>query len=820
MEFNELQQKIIKNIYGAYLVSAPVGTGKTMVLAERVIQALDNGIKPEEILCLTFTNRAVEEMMERIKRRIGKKEIYDSITIKTFHGFCAFFVRAEAKSIGISPDFVVFDESEQFETMKNILDEYPGILMNSQNSKRQVTDLIDKIYSYRLNKLEQKIGCAVNDFPLDKTLKEIGGKYIKALNDQNALDFNELVILTIETLYLNKKIKNKWAERYKFIQLDEFQDTHLSEYLVLKELAKTHKNIALIGDLDQTIYSWRGSRPFFIAKLFKKHFAPVEELNLEINYRFNKNILGAIKSFLANFEKPATKEIKSLNNEKEEKSVDLFAGYNLSEEISWVIDNIKDIKNNEKGASIAVLARSNYLINQVADIFVEKNIAHITVDKYDFFRRQEVKDIYGYLKIIFNKFDLESACRIVMRPARNIGISTLKNIREKGAPVGLKVSDFLNFKNFSFIEPFDGLIEKWHSGRIVVLDTETTGTNALKDDIIQIYAVEVVNGRKGKDFHFYLKNSIPVGYSREVHGIDDEFLQENGREAKAVLQELKEFINGGAVAGHNINFDLSMITENAKRNKIIFEFKEYYDTLDLSRRFIESESYKLTSIAKLLRLEGATHDAKDDVSATVGLLEILVSKLKTGREQRSALFKEHKKKFIQLSNLINSWGKIAKEKRPADFLDYVWESSGLKEYYGKDKESQSRLKSTETLRNLFKEKDDLSKQPEVMLRELINYGSLVKDINFLGLEKGKIPIITVHQAKGLEFDYVFLIGINESKFMTDKGGMEEEKRIFYVAMTRARKKIFISYSNFDNYNRPLSKSRFINFIDRKYINYL
>lgn len=820
MEFNELQQKIIKNIYGAYLVSAPVGTGKTMVLAERVIQALDSGIKPEEILCLTFTNRAVEEMTERIKRRIGKKEIYDSVTIKTFHGFCAFFVRAEAKSIGISPDFVVFDESEQFETLKNILDEYPEISMNGQGGRRQVMDLIDKIYSYRLNKLEQEIGCAVNDFPLDKTLKEICGKYIKALNDQNALDFNELVLLTIEALYLDKKTKNKWAERYKFIQLDEFQDTHLSEYLILKELAKIHKNIALIGDLDQTIYSWRGSMPFFIAKLFKKHFAPVAELNLEINYRFNKNILGAIKSFLANFEKPATKEIKSLNNEKEEKSVDLFAGYNLSEEIGWVIDNIKDIKNNEKGASIAVLARANYLINQVADIFAEKNIAHITVDKYDFFRRQEVKDIYGYLKIIFNKFDLESACRLVMRPARNIGISTLKNIREKGAPVGLKVSDFLNFKNFSFTEPFNGLIEKWHSGRIIVLDTETTGTNALKDDIIQIYAVEVVNGRKGEDFHFYLKNSIPVGYSREIHGIDDEFLRENGREAKAVLQELKEFIKGGAVAGHNINFDLSMITENAKRNKITFEFKEYYDTLDISRRFIESESYKLTSIAKLLGLEGATHDAKDDVSATVGLLEILVSKLKTGCRQRSALFKEHGKKFIQLSNLINSWEKIAKEKRPADFLDYVWESSGLKEYYGKDKESRSRLKSMETLRSLFKEKDDLSKQPEVMLRELINYGSLVKDINFLGLEKGKIPVITVHQAKGLEFDYVFLIGINESKFMTDKGGMEEEKRIFYVAMTRARKKIFISYSNFDNYNRPLSKSRFINFIDRKYINYL
>ncbi len=820
MEFNELQQKIIDSVYGAYLISAPVGTGKTTTLAQRVVSALNVGIKPEEILCLTFTNRAAEEMLQKIKKRVDKKEVSDNLTVMTFHGFCAYFIKSEAKRIGIHADFVIFDDSDQIETLKNILEHFPEIASNYNTDNYAIRNLIDKLYEFRLNQVKREIGLTIKPVVLEETLIEISNRYASALREQNALDFNELVITTLKTLYLDEKIKNKWARRYKFIQLDEFQDTHISEYLVIKELAKVHKNIAFIGDLDQTIYGWRGSDPYFIIKTFLKHFAPVQELNLEINYRFNAGILGAVKSFLTSLQQPAKKKIIPVNPEAvEDKSIQLFGGHNLNEEVSWIIDSIKNIQASEPKAKIAVLTRGNRLINDIAGIFEAKNIAHITVDKFDFFRKQEVKDIYAYLKILFNKFGLESAHRLVQRPPRNIGVAALKTIRENGGSIGLKISDFLNFKSYRFEEPFSNLINKHDNGRIIVLDTETTGTNVLKDEVIQIYAIEVINGQPKKDFHYYLKNTILVGNSREVHGLTDEFLQSKGKNPVEVLAELRQFIGSDIVAGHNVIFDISMIVENGKRQGIEFGFPEYYDTLDLSKRFIVAENYKLSTLATMLKLATATHDAQDDVKATVGLLEILVGHLKEHHNDRIILFKEFSKKFIQLSNLIDSWENYVKEKRPAEALAYIWENSGLKDFYENDKDKERRFKSIETLIQVFQEKDDPERPADIVMRELIHYAALVRDINFLGLDQGKIPIVTVHQVKGLEFDYVFIAGVNEFKFPLTlrTSDPEEEKRLFYVAMTRARKKIFMSYSNFDNYSRPMSRSPFISYIDQKYI---
>ncbi len=820
MEFNKQQQEIINSLYGAFLVSAPVGTGKTTTLAKRVVAALASGFLPEEILCLTFTNRAAEEMQQKIKRHIGKKEVSDNVTVMTFHGFCAYFAKSEAKRIGISPDFVIFDDTDQAETLKNILEDFPEIAANYTNNKHGIFDLLETLYAYRLNLVKQEIGITVTQAPLDKTLIEIDARYCAALREQNALDFNQLVITALTALYTDEKIKNKWSKRYSFIQVDEFQDTHISEYLVIKQLAKQHKNITFIGDLDQTIYGWRGSQPRFIIQTFLKHFAPVTEMHLEINYRFNPSILGAVKSFLTCFTESATKKLVSANSEDiEEPCVQVFSGYNTQEEASWIISTITEIQKHEPKASIAVLTRANYVINEIAGIFEQNNIAHVTVDTYDFFRRQEIKDIYAYLKTIFNKFDLESAYRLVLRPARNIGIATLKTIREQGGPVGLKISDFLHFKNYRFSEPFSNLIAMHGGGRIVVLDTETTGTNVLKDEIIQIYAIEIINGKPGADFHFYLQNTIPVGNSQEVHGLSDAFLKAEGKDATQTLSQLHNFIGNSIVVGHNILFDITMIIENGKRHSIPFAIPEYYDTLDIAKRFIVAENYKLSTLANMFKLESATHDAADDVRATVGLLGILVGMLKTNQTDRSLLFKNFSKKFIQLSSIIEPWGKMVKEKRPAESLRYIWENSGLKAYYEATNDREKRLSSIETLAQVFNEKDDTERPADLVLRELINYASLVRDINFLGLDQGKIPIVTVHQVKGLEFDYVFIAGLNEFKFplMLKKSDPEEEKRLFYVAMTRARKKIFISHSNFDNYGKPINRSPFISYIDQKFV---
>jgi DNA helicase II / ATP-dependent DNA helicase PcrA len=821
MVFNPEQQKIIDSINGVYIISAPVGTGKTTILTERVARAIESGIKPEEILCLTFTNRAAEEMSDRIKARINDKKIFDEITVKTFHGFCAYFIKAESKAIGLTRDFVIFEEEEQREVMRKILERHPEFLIDEEKASREIANLIERAYDYRLNLLLREIGCQIDEIKLDKSVAKISEEYHQALADQNALDFNELVLLTLRTLYLDEKIKAKWANKYRFIQLDEFQDTHLSEYLVVKELAKAAGNVSFIGDLDQTIYSWRGSQPLFIVKLIKSHFPGVKELGLSTNYRFNPNILAAVKSFLGSFINPSTKALTTLKeNDSQEKAINVFRAHDLREEISWVIEKIKDIRDREAEAKIVVIARTNNLITKTADIFAAKGVAHITVDKYEFFRRQEVKDVYAYLKIIFNRFDLEAAYRLVKRPPRNIGSATLKTIVERGDKIGLKVSDFLNFKNYKYPEPFYDLINRFDQGRLIVLDTETTGTDVLSDDIIQVFAQEVIKGKIGKKFHYYMKNDVPVGFSETVHGISDEYLRANGQDPKKVLQELKAFIGSDIAIGHNVNFDLSMIIENGKRRGVSFEFKEYYDTLDLARRMVEAPNYRLTTLAELLGLASATHDAEDDVSATVGLLGVLVERLRKGSPGRVALWQEFSAKFLKISGTIDSWQKMVLNNRPTEVLAKVWEESGLEQYYGSEPDNEKRQKSIEELAKVFAEKDNPDKRPEVSLRELIHYAALVKDINFLGLEKGKIPIVTAHQVKGLEFDYVFIIGMNEYIFPIAKSDLEEEKRLFYVALTRAKKEIFISYSQYNDNGYAATKSRFIDYIDEKHINFI
>jgi DNA helicase II / ATP-dependent DNA helicase PcrA len=818
MKLNLEQQKIVDNIFGAYLINAPVGTGKTTVLTKRIMEAIKNGVRPDQVLALTFTNRAADEMKSRIKEMIDDKNDFDSLSVSTFHSFCANFLKSEASKVGIQSDFVILDDDEQFELVKNILSNNSRIYIEK---KRDALNILEDFYKYRLSLFQIDIGHNIKTKEIDQDIIDFGNIYLKKLKEQNAFDFNELVLKVLELLFKDKEVNDRWSQKYRFIQLDEFQDTHISEYLVIKELAKKHKNISLIGDIDQTIYSFRDSRPVFISMLFKEHFKPVKELSLSVNYRSNPDLIDVFTSVLNNMEdaqtKALTSDLKYLNTDN--KCLNIFRGYNFKEEVLWAVDNIEKIREKDKNSKIAVLTRSNGLVNKAATVFEEKGISFLTVDQYDFFRRQEVKDIFAYLKILFNKSDMLSARRIIERPAKNIGEETLKKIEEMGSSCGLNVSDFLNFKNYNFEEPFSELLSVCKKGRIVVFDTETTGINPAKDDIVQIYAREIVNGKPGKEFHHYLKSEKSVASSYFVHKISDEFLKEKGEDAKKVLLELKDFVGDSIVSGHNVIFDINMVKENSKRHGIDFEFNNYYDTLILARRFLNFSNYKLSNIAKNLGFASATHSADDDVAATIDLLLFLVEKLKEGTSEREILWSKFKAKFITLSSDINNWEQKIDKLKPADFLSFIWKESGLKEYYENDKLSKQRERSYETLKTFFENRYDSDLENRTALNSLIHYASLVKNIDFLGVEGGKIPIVTIHQVKGLEFDHVFLLGLNEGIFPFFKtDNMEEEKRLFYVALTRAKSSIYISYSSFSDNNYAIKKSSLLSNIDPKFIN--
>ncbi len=817
MNFNQEQQKIIDSVFGAYLVCAPVGTGKTTVLAQRVLSALKQGIKPEEILCLTFTNKAAAEMVSRIKTKIIQTEIINALTVKTFHGFCANIVKSEAKELGLNTDFTIIDEEEQMQIFENILEEYPE-LKEVRNDK-----LFDKISRSRLTEMENVIGCKTSQISLTKIEEQIKDRYFKKLTDLNVLDFNELVVYTLRILYLEENLKKKWVGRYKFIQVDEFQDTHLSEYLVVKELAKVHKNITFIGDLDQTIYSWRGSNPLFIAKIFKSHFAPVIEYDLTENYRFNPYLLSAVKSFLSSFENSYTKELTTSNSGGREKCITMFGGFDFKEEISFVINELKRLRAEEPSTTVAVLSRGHSLIRESVINFEEKNEPFITVDKFRFFRRQEIKDLLACVKILFNKFDTESAARMTLRPEKIMTAPAFKKMISEIEFTGLRVCDFFSFVNFGRSEPFEKLVQAVDKGRVIVLDTETTGTNPMTDEIVQIFAQEIVGGKSGDKRHFYLKNSVPVGLSENIHGLSDEFLKEKGEDPKIVLTEIISFIGKDAIVGHNVYFDFKMIVENCRRLDIKQNIKEFYDTLDLSRRFIKSENYKLSTLSKLLNFSSATHSADDDVAATIDLFLYLVKQLKKHTKEREKFFKEYGSKFLSLALKIENWRKVIRDFRPDKAVEFIFEDSGLKKYYYEDDKEKEKAKNIQMLLNFLVHYDDKEKEAEISLQEMVSRFALAKNLDFLGLESGKTPIITIHQAKGLEFDYIFIIGMNEFKFPAYKSDLEEEKRLFYVALTRAKKHIYLSYSNNNMTSfgsRPQTRSRFIDSLEQKYLEYL
>ncbi len=813
MDFNSEQLTIINKLDGALLVNAPVGTGKTAVLTERVIKALASGIKPAEILCLTFTNRAAEEMRGRVRQAVNNKEAFDELTVSTFHGWCAYFLKSEAKEVGLANDFTILDEDEQLAILKSIVAQFSDKLYLSDAShKNEFSGLLESLYNFRFQQFEHKIGI-LDKPPVDDLKEAVAKAYEKALLEQNAVDFNQLVLATLDALYFNEALKQKWAARYKFIQLDEFQDTHLSEYLVIKELAKTSKNIALIGDLDQTIYGWRGSAPHFIAKLFKTHFAPVAELSLSINYRSRRELLAAVKKVLAGFKQASTKNIESASIDDSADNLKIFNAHNFNEEVDWVVERIKELKQTNPKSSIAVLARAHSLINQASEIFTAKNLPHLTVDHYNFFRRQEIKDALAHLKLLLNRFDLDSAYRVALRPPKELGEGTLTAIRAGGEATALKISDFFYLSNFSRNEPFGQLLDDYKNGRLVVLDTETTGTNIGRDEIIQIYAREVVKGQPGKDLHHYVKNTIPVGASAAVHRLTDEFLEANGLAPQAALAELKDFIGDSAVVGHNVGFDIGMILANGARQQIEIEFKNFYDTLDLSRRLVATGSYKLSSLAKLFNLTGATHSADEDVDATINLLAILAAKLELTKSEREKIFARYSKKFIRLASQLTNWQYLIAKERPAHALEKIINESGLQDYYAKQPEAAKRLAGLESLVKFFGQRDDLAKPPADSLRDLVNLSALAKNIDFVALEGGQVPILTVHQVKGLEFDHVFLVGLNEGQFpFFNTDNLEEEKRLFYVALTRARESLNLTYSNFDRWGRPSAKSRFLGYL--------
>lgn len=858
--FNKKQQQVINELNQNILLSAGAGTGKTNVLSYRVANILNkNRANADEILCLTFTNKACRELKNRITSQLDF-ETANKITIRTIHGFAYQVITTTAKKAQtIFKEFVIFDDEDQKTLIRQTIANFPKAraldiqyivncieqLKQERALKHIYTEDIEANYTTIFHQ-HLKFNKTFNQQQSDNLIKffQFDGlniiiNYELALQQMHGLDYKDL-IANAYRLFQDENICSSWRKRYKYIMIDEMQDTSSFEYTMLEKLFPAN-NIMLCGDEFQTIYEWRGSNPQKILTAFTEKYNPLI-INFNENYRSTKLLLEMAYNTLINLFCKETilhsyaKNLLSKSSELGHK-IELKQANSLANEAQWIFQNIVNLLPLvETPTQIAILVRqNNYLqnltlhLNYLANIYNQKNqeapINFIQIDNIRFFKRQEIKDVLSIMKYLINPNDYLSLQRILVNLIPNIGIRTIKQISSaEYLQNGLRLSDFINanFQNPNY-EPFSDLISAYLSKDIIVFDIEGTGTDIFADNIIQLSAIKIRKGKKIDEFNRYLKSDKPVGDSEKVHHISDKYLQIHGENPKLVLQEFCQFIQDAIITGHNIRgYDMDILNQNLlKHNLKPVDFSNInFDTLDLVRRFYPNlPNHKLEFLSNHFQFETkSNHNSLDDVFATWELLhQLLEDKIIPTAKKRSELINKQKNKFIHVAQIFQKLHSILNDNLLLEnLITQIVKEFNLVNIY-KANATQDGAVRLENIRNLFRlAKAELNSHRGTNgIKELLQYASLSNtDLDALTSSHPKIPIITIHQAKGLEFDYEFLAGMNDdifpSYFSTRNGSItEEEKRLFYVAITRAKKALFLSSSG-----RP---SRLLNYIPEQFI---
>ncbi|MFY8227277.1 3'-5' exonuclease [Clostridium perfringens] len=865
INLNEEQQKVVNEQKNNIILLASAGTGKTNTLAERVTSIIKNGnSKPSEILCITFTNKACKEMSDRVMKIVGGEA--KDITIRTFHSFCFDVVRTYAKrNTDIFSDFTIFDEDDCREVISKLSYYYAtSNLMATNMQIQKVIDfikverarietledrvldeyktVIDEIFKFREEKINQ---VCTNKGNLNLNLKnyikfhghELVTLYDSKLREDHALDFNDLIILTKE-LFKDEKVVRALKNKFKYINIDEVQDTSIIEYSIIEKLFEGN-NVLICGDFFQTIYSWRGSDPEMIFNKFKEKYNPIE-IVFSKNYRATKNLNKASLEFLNNaFSSKVSTMYKDgiLAESKEDgEKILLKETRGLREEARFIFDYVNKLcKNGEDLKRVCVLTRdNNYNIGLSEELYQiggyeGADFEFILVDQFKFFRRQEVKDILAFLKLIANRYDSLSLKRIVNRLPTGIGMRTLEAIESyKYKEVGIRLADYIDPLVLEYGEKFSLLINEFEKENIIVFDVESTGVDVTEDEIIQIAAIKL--NKKGEvvdKFEKFLKNKKPVKDSYYVHGFSDEMLQRIGEDKEKVLKEFVEYSKDSIIVGHNVQYDINILRSELERNNLGKpKFKTFYDTLDIYRRFYPGNiNYKLENLSKVYDTKHKpSHDAMDDIIATGELLVRAINeKIIPTSMERMALMSKHLKVFKAISKKLNELFKIAESKRPYELVACVMNGFNIKSMYAGD-ENKEKLNRLRDLYALFRDLDDKSKGNRDALLDIIRITGLsngeLESLIINRTKKPRIPIITVHQSKGLEFDTVFLAGIQNNTFPSymsiKEGNLAEEKRVFYVAITRAKKRLVITYNSQGKYGHRNEISQFINYIPKEF----
>ncbi|MDA3886464.1 MAG: UvrD-helicase domain-containing protein [Candidatus Delongbacteria bacterium] len=426
MDFNNSQIQAIEHLNGPCLVLAGAGSGKTRVIIGRIKNLVfKHKISPRNILAVTFTNKAAEEMTDRLK---GSVKDFNEITCSTFHALGVRIIRENVKTIGYRKNFTIYDSAAQHAVIKKA--------MHNLNIS---TDMFDpKLIHYKLSAIKntyQNLDNIPALDPISTLAKRILPEYKRILKFNNAFDFDDLLLVMLELLSEHPEVLHKYQRKFKYIMVDEFQDTNPIQNAIINHLAGDHNNLFVVGDDDQSIYAFRGA-DFRNILDFEKKWKGCKTIVLDVNYRSTSTILSAADSIIGNNKERKAKNVKA--HHKINVPLEYFQGIDAIHEAKLIAERIKDDKN-KNFADYAVLMRTNYLSRNIEEVFRESNIPYKIVGDYKFYDRKEIKDILAYLAVLSNPSDEVSTLRIINTPKRGIGEDTV-----------FKISNYAEQENINF----------------------------------------------------------------------------------------------------------------------------------------------------------------------------------------------------------------------------------------------------------------------------------------------------------------------------------------------------------------------------------
>ena len=444
---NKEQQQAVQHTEGPLLILAGAGSGKTKVLTVRIAHLLAQGVNPYEILAITFTNKAAKEMKSRVEGLVG--DVANRIWLSTFHSFCAKFLRFELDNfLGYNSNFTIYDTSDSQAVIKAALK-----ALNLDDKYYPVGAMIGAISDAK-NKLlfASDFRKQARDFYQQK-VADVYEYYERELRKNNALDFDDLLLVAVKLLQSNEAVLDKYSKRFRYVMIDEYQDTNHAQYLLAKLLASHWKNIAVVGDADQSIYAWRGADIQNILD-FEKDYPNCTSIKLEQNYRSTKIILDAANAVIENNEGRPKKNLWT--DKTEGAKIQHFTAQSEHEEAAFIGDTIAkkhDIHGVPYG-DMAILYRTNAQSRVLEEALIKRDLPYTMVGGTKFYDRKEIKDVLAYLRVLYNPFDDLSLLRIINVPKRSIGATTVAKLQDYARANGTSL--FMTLTQLHLVDTIKG----------------------------------------------------------------------------------------------------------------------------------------------------------------------------------------------------------------------------------------------------------------------------------------------------------------------------------------------------------------------------